>query len=280
MNGKMNEKISDITVRHIPFDYSQGTKRVFIKGEPESSYLALGFSLLLPYLEPYLIRHSKQAMALINNPNLQADMDAFCRQEAQHYTQHQKFNQTLLKDCDPVLAELEQSVKEEYLRLSRKKSLKFNLTYAEGFESATSASARFVLSKGLLDETEGVFGDILRWHLCEEFEHRNVAYDVYHHLYGDYFYRLFVSIYSQLHLARLGFKLAWQLYKADYPEIKKEYGGPLKAIGRTLRLAAQQSLMLPKLIKTYLPGYTPRTITMPDKVKEYTELYTGISEKH
>ena len=46
----------DITFRRIEFDFPDEIEPVFIAGQPEESYSLIAFSLLLPYLEPYLIR--------------------------------------------------------------------------------------------------------------------------------------------------------------------------------------------------------------------------------
>lgn len=56
--------------------------------------------------------------------------------------------------------------------------------------------------------TDGEMSDITKlfvWHLTEETEHRAVTFNIYKHLFGGYFYRLFVGIYGQYHF----FKYLW-----------------------------------------------------------------------
>ncbi len=47
----------DIKVRRMEFEFSEDLDPVFIEGAPEESYATIGFSLLLPYFEPYLTHH-------------------------------------------------------------------------------------------------------------------------------------------------------------------------------------------------------------------------------
>lgn len=51
----------DTTVRRIDFPFPEEIDPVSIPGQPEASVGLLGLSLLLPYLEPYLIRSMKAA---------------------------------------------------------------------------------------------------------------------------------------------------------------------------------------------------------------------------
>ena len=54
---------------------------VVVAGDPEQSYMMIGLSLLLPYLEPYLIRTMKEAKKQISDPELIDDLERFSAQE-------------------------------------------------------------------------------------------------------------------------------------------------------------------------------------------------------
>lgn len=49
------ESRQPIVVRQMDFDFPRDIDPVVVTGDPEQSYLMIGLSLLLPYLEPYLI---------------------------------------------------------------------------------------------------------------------------------------------------------------------------------------------------------------------------------
>ena len=85
----------DITVRRMEFDFSDELDPVYIEGAPEESHATTAFSLLLPYLEPYLIRTMKEAKKQVTDPDLIRDLERFCAQEGQHYRQHKRFNDVM-----------------------------------------------------------------------------------------------------------------------------------------------------------------------------------------
>lgn len=53
------------------------------------------------------------------------------------------------------------------------------------------------------------------WYLTEEIEHRCVTFNIFQHLYGDYFYRLFVGCYGQYHFFQIRFSFL-KLYAKTY----------------------------------------------------------------
>jgi predicted metal-dependent hydrolase len=67
----------------------------YIEGAPEESHATTAFSLLLPYLDPYLIRTMKEAKKQITDPDRVQDLERFCAQEGQHYRQHKRFNDVI-----------------------------------------------------------------------------------------------------------------------------------------------------------------------------------------
>ena len=59
-----------ITVRRMEFNFNDDMDLVFIKDDPQFSFLFLGTWMLLPYLEPYLIRTMRQAMEEVEDGRL------------------------------------------------------------------------------------------------------------------------------------------------------------------------------------------------------------------
>ena len=140
--------MQDITVRQMDFQFPDGMDPVVIPGEPEQSYGIVGLSLLLPYLEPYLIRTMKEAKKVVTDPELRADLEKFSAQEGQHYQQHIRFNNVIREWGFPRLEEFENELDADYRRFSETKSLRWNLAYAEGFEAFTTAGACFSFETG------------------------------------------------------------------------------------------------------------------------------------
>jgi hypothetical protein len=87
--------LEPITIRRMRFEFPAELDPVFIEGEPEESYVNVSMSLLLPYLEPYLIRTMTAAKAKVTDPVLREQLEGFIGQEGQHYREHAKFNEAL-----------------------------------------------------------------------------------------------------------------------------------------------------------------------------------------
>ena len=133
----------DITVRRMQFDFPRRNRPGDHRGRTRRVVLRCsGLSLLLPYLEPYLIRTMNEAKKRIDDPDLLKDLERFNAQEGQHYRQHRRFNEAVRMSGFPQLAELEAELDADYRRFSEERSLQFNLAYAEGFEALTTATAR------------------------------------------------------------------------------------------------------------------------------------------
>ena len=99
-----------IVVRQMDFDFPPDIDPVVVEGDPEESYRLIGLSLLLPYLEPYLIRTMKEAKKQVRDPALVDDLERFSAQEGQHYRQHMRLNDAIRLQGFPRLAELEKEL--------------------------------------------------------------------------------------------------------------------------------------------------------------------------
>jgi predicted metal-dependent hydrolase len=257
----------DITVRQMDFRFPDGMDPVVIPGEPERSYVIVGLSLLLPYLEPYLIRTMKAAKPCVTDPELREDLERFSRQEGQHYQQHIRFNEAIRQFGFPDLDTFEKQLDADYRRFTATKPLRWNLAYAEGFEALTTAMARFSFETGDMAGMHPAALQLWAWHLIEELEHRTVAFDVYHHVHGRYLYRLVWGTWAQWHMGRWIARVAKYMASRD-PRMETEFGGPeaarerMRAQTRNLRKG-----LLPSVLRTFRPGYTPHDIEMTDDMK-------------
>lgn len=267
-----------ILVRRLSFEFPQGLDPEVSPGQPEESFANVGMSLLLPYLEPYLIRSMTAARPQIEDAGLLADLDAFNGQEGQHYRQHIRFNKALRLAGYAELGPLEEELSADYKRFTAERSLRFNLAYAEGFEAMTMAIARFGLATGALERMRPEVRPLFEWHLMEELEHRTVAFDVYQAVCGGYLYRLAVGLYAQWHLNRFVLRVM-RVLEGDRASYRERFGGP----GATWRRVRPHlwnliTIFLPMVFATYLPWYSPHRVPLPPgaeaRTKRYTELAT------
>ena len=264
---------SDITrmkVRRISFSYRRETALHWNVGKPEFSQIVNSASLAMPYLEPYLIKTMREARPLITDAPLVRDLDLYCAQESAHYRQHRKFNDELKALHPDTINKLEAVFAADYTRLGRERSLKFNLAYAEGFESMALA-----IGHTLIEEREFLFGgaesavaSLILWHFVEEIEHKNVTFDVFKHISGNYVWRLIGLFYATGHIM-------WR--------IRSGYHALLKADGlwRNLRsrLALAHALirifsnLTLKFLRILHPAYHPSKVADPAWMLAWAKLY-------
>lgn len=271
-----------MTVRRMNFAFTPDMERVFVKDDPDTSYTFLGTWMMLPYLEPYLIRTMRQALPHIREPQLKEDLKRFCAQEGEHFKQHAIVNE-MIRDLVPGFAALkpiELELDAEFKSFSKDKPLKFNLAYAEGFESMTSAMSRAQLETGMFDRTDSPLADLAKWHIMEEIEHRTVAFDIYEHVVGSYPYRLRIGLWAQAHFIKWGTRLAKAMKDAD-PETMARFQQPDVVAARKKFNAHFWRRGLPRLMQTYAPWYDPRKVDLPDAFQiargRYSDLATALA---
>ncbi|MFO0547228.1 MAG: metal-dependent hydrolase [Polyangiaceae bacterium] len=261
----------NITVRRPRFAFPDGIDPILVEGEPEISFIYVAMSLLLPYLEPYLIRSLRAARKRVTDERLLSDIDLFNGQEGQHYREHMRFNEAVQMAGFEEVRALEEELSLDYERFTEKRSLRFNLAYAEGFEAYTMAVARFSLEIDAPSRMCGPARELFEWHLMEELEHRMVAFDVYNHVTPGYLYRLFVGLYAQWHLNRFVLRvqrvmlLACERGRAgDSADFERRYGGMRGRLRRTRRFLGEiLRLLMPKVLSTYMPWYSPHRVAFP-----------------
>jgi len=145
-------------------------------------------SLIPTPVEPWLIKLLQIALERLpaHAEPMRDDILGFIRQESQHFKQHRLFNEAMIKQGYPRLAEFEQQLADDLERFLRTRSLKFCLAYADGFESlgAVSGQLWFEHSDEMLEGADPNAVALWKWHMAEEFEHREVCFDIYHAFFG------------------------------------------------------------------------------------------------
>jgi predicted metal-dependent hydrolase len=265
-------------VRKMDFDFPDDVDLVFIEDDPEASYLFVGAWMMLPYLEPFLIRTVRKALEHINDPTLREEAARFCSQEGQHYQQHQRLND-VVKRIHPAgeeLARLEAEVEVLFRDWSDNKPLLFCLAYGEGFESMTCAAARAQMETGMFDYMKEPIRGLMYWHIMEEVEHRCVAHDVYHALGGSYLHRMRLAMFFQKHYLGLCRRFQQTMLSAE-PELVAAYQSHEMQATRSARLRSYNRSFLPKLLATYLPWYNPARVALPPEYETARKTYSDLA---
>ncbi len=238
------------------------------------SYVATGVSLYVAYLEPFLVKSLRRVLDQVRDDELRENVDRFCRQEAQHYMQHERFNQAILELGYPGLESRFGALKEDFERFLAQRSDRWCVGFVEGFEAYTTQSALGAFESRAFDhpKTDKRFAALFKWHLAEEIEHRNVAFDIYEHLYGDYAFRVKMCYVAQAHIWRF----ILDCMKLMSPVDEARYGPSYRVtrLHRALALAA----VVPMFVKTWTPWYSPHSYAVPASVAELSAELTTQAE--
>lgn len=189
------------TVRHplkprrVQFDF-QDIPLHWIPDDPLAVHLINGINMLLPAGELWFCRVYNQALPLVRDAQLRADVEGFIRQEAIHARTHAKAEQFLQAhglDTDTYRRRAEWLF-EQFLgnapfgirRLQQpfleKRWLVMRVGIVAAIEHFTGLLGQWCMDNRSWDRADPVMADLFRWHLAEEVEHRTVAYDLFRHL--------------------------------------------------------------------------------------------------
>ena len=249
-----------MTLRRVPFSYAQRASMHWNEAAPEFSQIVNAASLAMPYLEPYLIATMRKARSRITDTALAAELDLYCGQKAAHYRQHRIFNDTLKQHAYDAIASIETQLAADYARLGDEKSLAFNLAYAEGFESMALAIGHMLIEdrEYFFRGSDSSVASLVLWHFVEEIEHKNVAFDVFEHVVGGYFWRIYGLLYATGHIF-------WRTRSAYQTLLKEDglwwnLGSRLKLAGLLAHIFAR---LIPKMLRIFSPRYHPSNIADP-----------------
>jgi uncharacterized protein len=247
---------------------------LYIAGLAGPSYQMTGLGLYVALLEPFIVKSLRRVLGQVTDAALQEDVDRFCRQEAQHYQQHERFNALVLGHGYPGLEARVQVLRDDFARYLERESDKFRVGFVEGFEANTTQGALFLIRSGILDHpaTHPRFGELFKWHMLEEIEHRNVAFDIYQHLYGDYLYRARMCWVAQRHMARFIDDCTAIMSAVDV----ERHGDACRITVRD-RFERLISRAVPR-VRSMLPGYTPHDYQVPRKVARLSAEFSAIAE--
>ncbi len=270
--------LDTITVRQMPFEFPDEIDPVFVAGDHRASFAIIAGSLLLPHLEPYLIRSMKAAARHVTDPELLDGLERFCAQEGQHYRMHQKFNATIRRAGFPGLERLEQELSDDYHRFSRTRSLRFNLAYAEGFEALTMNAVKHLMEPDGFGPELSPFLEMVEWHFVEELEHRTVAFDVYDHVCGGYLYRLAVGTWAQWHFTSWMRRVTRYMLQVRPQRGRSGERGEGAPAGSMPVLPSVRSLF-PGLLRIYLPSYTPHDVEISPGIQSLADKYSAMATR-
>lgn len=245
---------AQLVVRPGRFAFGEATPAHWITDKPELAQMINGASLVMPFLEPFLIASIQAARGQITDPALNADAAGFCGQELQHLRTHRRFNATLTAKGYTRIADLEARMRADYAKL-QKRPLAERLAYTAGFEAMTMGLTKWVVEQRamLFAKADPAMASFILWHMVEETEHKCVAFDVYQAVTPGYARRAWGVLAGSLHVIRLT-RAGYQIL-LEHDGLWRRPESRLKVWGHALRFLWHT---MPFLIRAALPGHDPR----------------------
>lgn len=167
--------------------------------EALESHVLNVLSLMFPGGEGFFIRSVKHFADRIDDPKFQADIKSFIGQEMQHSMAHERFNASVAQSVGNMdwFLWLFTVPTFEWLEPFARKTLgweilqKFTLALTAAAENMTAGFAQSLFAPG---QKEKILRDDVRdlylWHAAEEMEHRDLAFDVFEKVGGNYATRM------------------------------------------------------------------------------------------
>lgn len=208
-----------ILVRRIAFRWPDDLRAHWDAKRPEWSQMVNAASLLMPYLEPYLIEAIRDALPHIRDDKLAEEARGYMGQEAHHYKQHRRFNELLLAEGGgyEALREYERTLEKDYERFRHERDLAFHLAYAAGFETMALAIGHMLIRgrRYYFEGADPTVAALVLWHFVEELEHKHAAFDVYQHVVGRWWLRVRGLVFAMHHTLSRTREAYILLLKAD-----------------------------------------------------------------
>jgi predicted metal-dependent hydrolase len=253
----------------VQFTYPDDLAPHWNTSRPQWSQVVNASSLLMPYLEPFLIDAVREAIPKIADPALREEAKAYMGQEAHHYKQHRRFNDLLLARGYESLRDYEATLAADYAAL-RTRPLAFRLAYAAGFETMALAIGHMLVRHRVFffRDADPSVSSLVLWHFVEEVEHKRAAFDVYGAVVGSYRQRLRGLAYAMWHTLRRTRQAYVMLLAAD-----GRWGTFRTRVAMKLLMARIAAACLPRILESLLPGHDPARIADPAWIREWVALY-------
>lgn len=178
----------DVPVRHMTFDFDpeRADDRFYLRAELASAYFE-ALSIFLTFGEDLVIDTARHHRDLLTDQELKRRVTVLIGQEAIHSRVHNEWNDVLARHKFPVpLYRFLGGKVFEYGFNRFPQPLK--LSMMAGIEHFTAVLAEFMMKheENFFQSDDEKQRALWMWHMLEESEHKDIAYDVYQTLNGSY----------------------------------------------------------------------------------------------
>ncbi len=248
--------------RDVSYDFDTDIPRYWMNENVWATHLANSFHLIFPDGERFFIRSVAAYKDRITEPELRAQVKDFMAQEVQHGIMHEKFQATLRKQGFKIDGFLKFYNWLGYGFIEKWSNRIFGpriaLSITAALEHYTASLAEVTLTEDFDHMAPPAMVNMLRWHACEEIEHKSVAFNVLKQVAPGYFLRVFGLFAATFLLAAMTLIGQWSFILQDgQPGLR----GYARALLHFLRNGARMHRNIPGYVLQYLkPDFHPDQI--------------------
>lgn len=183
---------ADIPIRHMDFKFdAKDVDTTFFRNTELATAYFEALSIFLTFGEDLVIDTARYHRQFLKDPVLKQRVTALIGQEAIHSKMHNEFNDALAAHRFPVAFYrfLADNVFEYgFKRLPNR----LQLSLMAGIEHFTAVLSEYMMKHEdiFFETTDEKQRALWMWHMLEESEHKDIAYDVYETLSGSYSLRI------------------------------------------------------------------------------------------
>lgn len=276
MSTAARKSPAGILVRRVQFEYPADLAAHWHPERPEWSQVVNAASLLMPYLEPFLIDAVRAAIPKLADEALAEEARGYVGQEAHHFRQHRRFNDLLIARGYDGIPAHERALEADYARLARERSLDFRLAYAAGFETMALAIGHLLIRMRvpLFRGADPAVSSLVLWHFVEELEHKHAAFDVYQAAVGSYGLRVRGLAFAMWHTLSRTRQAYRMLLRQD-----GLWGTWRTRVRMQLLMLRIFGYVTPWILEALLPWHDPSRFADPEWARDWVRLYDAGEER-
>jgi predicted metal-dependent hydrolase len=266
-DGAASARPAVFPVRKMGFSFDDVPRRWFYDSVLVSD-LVNALNLLFPAGERFFVRSVKHYLPRLRDPGLRTRVRAFFGQEGSHGHEHERAFEMLEAQGYEVRKWLAWYERVAYDLLEPIAPPVLRLSVTAALEHFTAALAEVPLTREFFEHAHPSMRELLRWHACEEIEHKSVAFDVLKEVSPSYLVRM-------LGLAIAGITLMGFWRSASKMLIAQEPGytkADMRRERKEARARGQNRMPVFWAVFSYVkPGFHPDQIDNRELAREYLQ---------
>lgn len=179
-----------IRVRRMDLEDPGAIPRWWFDHNPVHTHAANALNSLFPAGERFFMRSVRAYQDQIDDPVLLKEIRAFAAQEVNHGRAHDQVNVVLELQGYELKSFLDWYERWAFGVIEPLAPKVIRLSVTVALEHLTASIAQDALRSPILDSADPQLARLLRWHACEEIEHKAVAFDVLKKVDGRYVVRV------------------------------------------------------------------------------------------